>query len=155
MTTPAARDHRAVVVGRAVVAGRAVVVGRAVAAGRSLVAGRASVAGRDRGAASILVLAMGLVLLTAGLAAAAVGSAQVARREARNAADLGALAGARDAVFGAGPACDAAARIVTRNHARMTACTVSGLEIVIRTEVRTRLGTAESAARAGPVYAPP
>jgi secretion/DNA translocation related TadE-like protein len=101
------------------------------------------------------VLAFGSVLFTAGLAVAAVGSAQVARREARNAADLGALAGAQQAVFGTETACAAAARIVARNNARMTACTVTGLEITIRTEVPTaHLGTAKSAARAGPVYTP-
>ncbi|WP_111652117.1 Rv3654c family TadE-like protein [Actinoplanes lutulentus] len=110
---------------------------------------------RDQGAASILVLALGLVLLAAGLAAAAVGSAQLARREARNAADLGALAGAQQAVLGADQACREAARIVTLNQARMTSCVLEGLEIVIHTEVTTgRLGTAKAAARAGPVYTP-
>ncbi|WP_433828074.1 Rv3654c family TadE-like protein [Actinoplanes sp. CA-015351] len=110
---------------------------------------------RDRGAASILVLAFGLVLLTAGLAAATVGTAQVARREARNAADLGALAGAQKAVLGTEPACHEAARIVALNHARMTSCVLDGLDLVIHTEVPTgRLGTARSAARAGPVHIP-
>ncbi|MEU4694524.1 Rv3654c family TadE-like protein [Actinoplanes sp. NPDC023714] len=110
---------------------------------------------RDRGAASILILALGLVLLAAGLAAAAVGAAQVARREARNAADLGALAGAQQAILGRETACAAAGRIVERNRARMSSCTLDGLRIVVRTEVTTgRLGRAEAAARAGPVYAP-
>ncbi|BAL85542.1 hypothetical protein AMIS_3220 [Actinoplanes missouriensis 431] len=115
--------------------------------------------GRDRGAASILLLALGLVLLAGGLAGAAIGAAQVARREARNAADLGALAGAQQAVLGAAPACEAAARIVKRNRATMTACTLEGLELVIHTSVPTGLllgaaWTAEAAARAGPLTIP-
>ncbi|MEU4559240.1 Rv3654c family TadE-like protein [Actinoplanes sp. NPDC023936] len=110
---------------------------------------------RDRGAASILVLAFGLVLLAGGLAGAALGSAQVARREARNAADLGALAGAQQAVLGAGPACRAAARIVELNRARLTSCVLEGLDVVVRTEVPAdHFGTAEAAARAGPLHAP-
>ncbi|WP_232050471.1 Rv3654c family TadE-like protein [Actinoplanes sp. OR16] len=107
---------------------------------------------RDRGAASILVLALGLVLLTAGLAAAMVGAAQVARREARNAADLGALAGAQQAVLGREVACAAAGRIVELNQARMVSCTLDDLEVVVRAEVPAgRLRTAEAAARAGPL----
>ena len=47
----------------------------------------------DRGAASVLVLAVGLFLIAAAVAAAAVGAARVARHEARTAADLAALAG--------------------------------------------------------------
>ncbi|WP_229071840.1 Rv3654c family TadE-like protein [Actinoplanes sp. DH11] len=108
----------------------------------------------DRGAASILVLALGLVLLAAALAATAVGAAQSARREARNAADLGALAGAQRAILGPEAACAEAARIVARNRARMSACTLTGLEITIHTEVPTGPRTAAAAARAGPIHAP-
>ena len=113
----------------------------------------------DRGAASLFVLAVGLVLVAAGLAGAAVGSARVARHTARNAADLGALAGAVHAVEGTPVACAVADRFVSANGARMTGCTVSGLEILIRAEVRvaplpgvTRQAVAE--ARAGPIEAP-
>ncbi|MEV6305137.1 Rv3654c family TadE-like protein [Actinoplanes sp. NPDC051861] len=101
----------------------------------------------DRGAASIFVLAVGLVLVTAGLFGAAVGAVRVARHEARNAADLGALAGGRRALEGESAACAEAARYARANGGRMTSCTVTGLEIVIRVEV----GAAVAAARAGPV----
>ena len=100
----------------------------------------------DRGAASIFVLAVGLVLVTAGLFGAVVGSARVARHEARNAADLGALAGGRRVLEGEAVACAEAARYAAANGGRMTSCVVSGLEIVIRVEV----GGAVAAARAGP-----
>jgi len=113
----------------------------------------------DRGAASIFVLAVGLLLVAAGLGGAAAGTARVGRHEARTAADLGALAGAMQAVYGEPAACARAERIVAANGGRMTACTVTGLEIVVRAEVDVRplpglVRHAQAAARAGPVYAP-
>jgi len=113
----------------------------------------------DRGAASIMVLSIGLFLVAAGLAGAAVGTARVGRHEAQVAADLGALAGAAEAVFGAGVACERAGRFVAANGGRLTSCTVDGLEIVVRVETPVRpmrglLRHAHAAARAGPVYAP-
>lgn len=122
-------------------------------------AGRvAGSAAADRGAASVLVLAIGLLLVAAGVAAAAVGAAHVARHQARTAADLGALAGAVHAVRGRDVACAVAGRFVTANAARMTACDVDGLEIVVHVEVTAtplagRAGPARAAARAGPIYA--
>ena len=44
--------------------------------------------GPDRGAASILLLAIGLVVVLAGLGGAAIGTARVARHQAQNATDL-------------------------------------------------------------------
>ena len=113
----------------------------------------------DRGAATIFVLAVGLVLVAAGIAGAAVGSARIGRHRAQAAADLGALAGAAQAIEGTEAACAQAARFVVANSGQVTSCEVHGLEIVIRTKVTitplpglTR--HAEAAARAGPVYAP-
>jgi secretion/DNA translocation related TadE-like protein len=114
--------------------------------------------GRDRGAASILLLAVGLVVVAAGLGGAAVAEALVGRHSARTAADLGALAGAARAIYGEGDACGRAARFVAANGGRMTACRVTGLEIVVRVRVEVRplpglVRQVEAAARAGPVYA--
>ena len=114
----------------------------------------------DRGAASILVLALGLLMVAAGLAGAAIGNTRVARHRAHNAADLGALAGAMHAVYGESDACARAERFVTANGGRMTECTVTGLEIVVRAQVEVRplpglVRQAEAMARAGPVYALP
>ena len=113
----------------------------------------------DRGAASILVLAVGLLMVAAGLGGAAIGSARVARHAARNAADLGALAGATQAIYGAEVACARAAHFVIANGGRMTACVVTGLEIVVRADVAVQPMTglvrhATATARAGPVQAP-
>ena len=114
-------------------------------------------AGRDRGAATILVLAFGLFLTVAGVAAAGVGTARVGRHQARTAADLGALAGAAKAVYGPEVACARAGQFVAANHGRMTSCVVDGLEIVVRAEVALPgLGRhAVATARAGPVSALP
>ena len=113
---------------------------------------------RDRGAATIFVLAVGLVLVAGGIAGAAAGSARIGRHRAQAAADLGALAGAVRAIEGSAAACGQAARFVNANSGRVTACEVRGLEIVVHAEVvitplpgLTR--HAQAAARAGPVYA--
>lgn len=115
---------------------------------------------RDRGAATILVLAIGLILMAAGVFGAGVGAARVGRHQARAAADLGALAGGAKAVFGAEVACSRAAQFVGANRGRLTSCVVEGLEIVVRVEVDVRVArgltlTAVATARAGPVYALP
>ena len=111
----------------------------------------------DRGAGTILVLALGLLLIAAGVAGAAVGSVRVGRHEARTAADLGALAGAVRVIEGPPAACARAAQLVAANDAALTSCDVSGPEIVIYVEVvvtplpgLTR--RARAGARAGPVY---
>jgi secretion/DNA translocation related TadE-like protein len=113
----------------------------------------------DRGAASIFVLAIGLVVVAAGAGGAAIGAARVGRHQARVAADLGALAGAGQAIYGEQVACARAARYVAANRGRMTSCRVDGLEVVVRAEVTVRplpglVRSAEAAARAGPVSAP-
>ena len=111
----------------------------------------------DRGAGTIFVLAMGLLLVTAGVAGAAVGAARVGRHEARTAADLGALAGAVRVIDGPPAACARAAWLVTANDAVLTSCDVYDLEIVIYVEVVVTplpglIRRARAGARAGPVY---
>jgi secretion/DNA translocation related TadE-like protein len=106
-----------------------------------------------------LLLAVGLVLVMAGLGGAAIGTARVARHQARNAADLAALAGATDAVYGEAIACPRAARFAAANGAELTSCTVDGLEIVVRAEVAVRplpglVRHASASARAGPISGP-
>ncbi|MFI5494343.1 Rv3654c family TadE-like protein [Actinoplanes sp. NPDC051859] len=110
----------------------------------------------DRGAASIFVLAVGLVLVAGGLGGAAVGAARNGRHEARTAADLGALAGALRAIEGQEAACLRAAELVAANGARLTACRLEGLDVVVQTETvvtpMPHLTTyASAAARAGPI----
>jgi secretion/DNA translocation related TadE-like protein len=102
-------------------------------------------------------MALGLLLIAAGVVGSAVGAARVGRHEARTAADLGALAGAARAIDGPSAACARAARLVAANDAVLTSCDVSGLEVVIYVEVVVTplpgvTRRARAGARAGPVY---
>lgn len=111
----------------------------------------------ERGAASLLVLAIGLAFVFAGVVSAAVGAARIGRHRAHIAADLGAMAGGQQAVHGEATACATAAHYVVANGGRMTACDVDGLEIVVRvrlavTPLPGMTRYAAAAARAGPVY---
>lgn len=108
---------------------------------------------RDRGSASVWWLAVGLALLGAGLAGAAVGAAHVARHQAQSAADLAALAGAARAGEGTAAACARAAEIVAANQARLTDCQLDGLDITVTVEMTPAgvvSGVAIATARAGP-----
>jgi secretion/DNA translocation related TadE-like protein len=111
---------------------------------------------RERGSASILVLAIGLLLVAAGTAGAAVGAARVGRHQARTAADLGALAGAVHVIEGRTVACAEAEQLVTANGGVLVSCEVRDLDLVVRVEVVVPglPGPARAAARAGPVSTP-
>ena len=104
---------------------------------------------KDRGAASIYVATVGLVLAFAGLGIAVRAMEVVAGAQARAAADLGALAGAARAALGAEQACERAGGIVADNNATMTSCHLDGLDITVAATFRGRSATA----RAGPVRA--
>lgn len=115
---------------------------------------------RDRGAASLLILGVGLVLVAAGLAGAAVGAARVGRHQARTAADLGALAGAARVIEGEQVACELAGRFVAANGGWLTSCRVDGFDLVVGVEVTVTplpglARRASAAARAGPVRSNP
>jgi secretion/DNA translocation related TadE-like protein len=110
----------------------------------------------DRGSGSLWALAIGLVLVAAGVAGAAVGGVRVARHEARVAADLGALAGAARVLEGADAACTRAAAIVAANRGRLTTCAVDGLDLIITVQVTVTplpglVRAASASARAGPI----
>jgi secretion/DNA translocation related TadE-like protein len=105
----------------------------------------------------MLVLAIGLLLVAAGVAGAAVGAARVGRHQARVAADLGALAGAIRAIEGTPVACGRAARLVAANGGQLTACQVDGLDVVVTAKVTVTplpglARRAVATARAGPVF---
>ena len=85
----------------------------------------------ERGAATILVVAMAGVLLfvTTGLAAA--GGLVTAQRRAQAAADLAALAGASHL----DDACGSARRVATANAAKLDSCRVDGRDITVAVSV--------------------
>ncbi len=108
----------------------------------------------ERGAATILTVAMSGVVLLLGVALSAVAGLVVAHRQAQSAADLAALAGAA-AVAQGGDGCAAAAGIATANGADQTSCQVDGRDVVITVVVPGPRwggygGDLSASARAGP-----
>lgn len=95
----------------------------------------------DRGAATIFVLVLVAVLGVVAVGGAVAGGALVGQRRAAAAADLAALAGAEALQVGGGSAssgvgaCEAAGRVSERNEARLTGCSVEGLEVVVEVAV--------------------
>jgi len=109
----------------------------------------------DRGAATIWVLAAGLLTVLVALASSAAGAAMVARHRAQGAADLGALAGAGRAIEGEDAACQRAGDIVSANGARLVGCRLDGFDLTVTAQVSPAgvaaiAGTARASARAGP-----
>ena len=88
----------------------------------------------QRGAASLLVVALLSVLLLVGAALGVVAAMVWAHRAAQSAADLAALAGAAGLQTGA-DACAAAARIADANHAGLDSCLVQGDQVVVSVTV--------------------
>jgi secretion/DNA translocation related TadE-like protein len=112
----------------------------------------------DAGAATVLAAAaVGVLVLLLGLGLQ-VGAATLARHRAETAADLGALAGAREVVRGRDVACARAGEVVAGNAARLVACSVDGWSVTVITAaacgcVPSVSGDAAGRARAGPVTA--
>jgi secretion/DNA translocation related TadE-like protein len=109
---------------------------------------------RDRGAATVWVLAAGLMTVLVALAMSAAGAGIVARHRAQGAADLGALAGATRAIEGEESACATAGSIVAANGGRLARCGLDGFDVIVTVEVSPALvatfgGSARATARAG------
>lgn len=123
---------------------------------RSVLSLLSRLGGRERGAGSVLGLAMVAVLLSLTLAVVGLARAVHARGTAQVAADLGALAAAEALhdVGGAGmDPCAVAGDVVTANGAEITGCRTQGGEVVVSTRVALAGGTglaARADARAGP-----
>jgi secretion/DNA translocation related TadE-like protein len=88
----------------------------------------------DRGSATVLVVAMAGVLVLLGAALSVVTAMVAAHRAAQSAADLAALAGARDVAAGR-DGCARAAQVASANRARLTACSVSWRVVGVQVEV--------------------
>lgn len=113
----------------------------------------------QRGAATVLVVAMAGVLLLVGAAAGVVAAIVVAHRKAQAAADLAALAGAEvvadPAHRGARDPCATAREVASANDAELSSCVVAEADVLVEVTVtgprwlgqdRDLIGTA----RAGP-----
>lgn len=109
----------------------------------------------QRGAGTVLVLAVVLVVMVVVQAVAVLAAGQTARHRAAAAADLAALAGAQRLSFGAGDPCADAGRIARANGAALRDCVVDGteVEVQVRVEVTSALPwlpAQDRRARAGP-----
>ena len=109
----------------------------------------------ERGAATVLVLALAGVLALVAALSATVGAVAVARHRAASAADLAALAAADRALTGAAPACAAARRAAAAAHAVLETCSIDGdvADVVAAVRPAGALGSwgvARSHSRAGP-----
>ncbi|HKD97003.1 MAG TPA: Rv3654c family TadE-like protein [Micromonosporaceae bacterium] len=119
----------------------------------------ASATDTDQGSATVWVLSACVLVVSIGLACVVAVAAVVGRHRAQAAADLAALAGARYAALGEAAACAAAGAVVDANGARVTACRLDGLDLVVSVAVEVpgapaALGPARATARAGPAGIP-
>ncbi len=109
----------------------------------------------DGGSATVLVLTVAGLAITALTALAWLGAVELARQHADQAADLSALAAA--AQLG-GPACGRAVRVAVANGAQLTGCRPEGSGVwwvSVQVPVPAPVGRpARSQARAGPGPAP-
>ena len=90
----------------------------------------------QRGAATVVTVALAGVLLLVGAAAGVVGAIVVAHRQAQAAADLSALAAATAAADPAGrDPCTVADQIASENEASLRSCVVEGQDVVVEVTV--------------------
>jgi secretion/DNA translocation related TadE-like protein len=94
---------------------------------------------RERGAATIWGLGLMAVLLVVALSVTVVGTVRVARHKAQNAADLSALAAAREAITAPDTACRSAAWIAIANGAELVECGIEEGVADVRVSVRLQL----------------
>jgi secretion/DNA translocation related TadE-like protein len=93
--------------------------------------------GSERGAATLIALALVAVVVMAALVTADIGALAVARAQAQTAADLAALAAVTP--IGDGLALARAGEIAAANGARVTRCTCGPAEAVVSVRRRVRL----------------
>ena len=104
----------------------------------------------DRGSGTVLVVGGIGLLVTAVVLLALVGSLLVSSARAASAADLAALAAARELL--AGNPCAAAGRVATTNSSELTQCEVhadGSVTVRVAVTVGGRIGRATAVARAG------
>lgn len=105
----------------------------------------------DRGAGSILVVALIAVAAAAGLSLAAVAHGLARSQQLTAAADAAAL-GAADVLLGwvPGDPCAVAQRVAAAHAARVTECRSEGLTVLVRVDASILGMTVVRSARAGP-----
>jgi len=111
--------------------------------------------GEERGAATVLVLAVALAVMAGGAVAAVAGAAVQIRHRGAFAADAAALAAAVRSTDGPTSACAVAAEVARADGARLTSCAVRGsiCDVVVEVGIPRWLPWSAPArlnARAGP-----
>ena len=86
------------------------------------------------------LLGVGLAVVGLAISAMLASGVLVARHRARNAADLGALAGAPFASSGAVVACARADRVVAAGGGRLVACRLENLDLLVTAAVEASAG---------------
>jgi secretion/DNA translocation related TadE-like protein len=105
----------------------------------------------DRGAASVVAVAIAGLWFALVLVGVRVGEVVIERHRLGAAADLGALAAAGQLVSGTAHACGKAGWVVARMGGRLAACEVDGWEVTVTVVGEPSLfGTPTARARAGP-----
>ncbi|WP_197289341.1 Rv3654c family TadE-like protein [Saccharothrix sp. NRRL B-16348] len=105
----------------------------------------------DRGAASVMAVAVGAVWFGLVVVGVHVGEAVVSRHRVSAAADLGALAAAGQLAGGVAHACGRAEWVVERMGGRLVECLVEGWEVSVHVSGEaTVFGAPNARARAGP-----
>lgn len=108
----------------------------------------------ERGSVAIWLMVTGLAFVLVAVTLILAAGLTLAQHRAQAAADLAALTGAAVAWDGQTAACDRAAAVSARAGARLVACRLEGLDVIVTVEVPAGLGarrSAEASARAGPV----
>lgn len=100
----------------------------------------------DRGAITIVTAAITCFIAVAVMVAVTIIGTTIASHEARNAADLAAIAGAH-AVFRGDNACNEARDVAQANGGVLTRCIIEGADVTVTVEV----GKSSADAKAGPV----
>ena len=113
--------------------------------------------GAERGAGTVMALAIIAVLLVLAVGVVGLIQAQAAAGRARLAADLAALGGATalSSLVAPGDPCAVAGTVARANGATLTGCTVDGEDVTVSVSVAAPIlggtGSAAASARAGPV----
>jgi secretion/DNA translocation related TadE-like protein len=92
----------------------------------------------ERGAGSILVLCAVAVVLTVAVAVTALAAGYDARHRAATAADLAALAAAREIRLGAPAACALAQTVAEANGGELRSCDIEGWQVVVAVAAQIR-----------------
>lgn len=104
----------------------------------------------DDGYATVAAAGIIVAIVAVALSLVGVASHVVARHQGQLAADMAAVAAAESLARGH-PACPAAERIATANHATLNSCRVGHRDVLVEVTAGISVTRAQAQARAGPI----